>query len=84
MHNHVLNVSVNKEQVYEIEDGVKIVSRERFFGRSSRNIVLPKNIDESAIQAVHKHGVLTVTIPKSDLHHQEPFLIEVMDVGVER
>lgn len=38
---------------------------ERTFGRFSRTFVLPQNVDESAIKADARDGVLTVVIPKA-------------------
>ncbi len=39
---------------------------ERFSGRVSRTIHLPKNIIENRIQAETANGVLYITVPKSD------------------
>jgi len=38
---------------------------ERFDGRFTRQITLDREIDESAVTATFKNGVLTVTVPKS-------------------
>jgi HSP20 family protein len=38
---------------------------ERFYGRFERQISLDRDIDESAINATFRNGVLTVTVPKS-------------------
>jgi HSP20 family protein len=39
--------------------------RERYYGRFERQIALDRDIDESAISASFRNGVLTVTAPKS-------------------
>ena len=40
---------------------------ERAYGSFSRSFQLPKNLDESKIDAKFEHGVLTVRIPKAAL-----------------
>lgn len=39
---------------------------ERRFGRFSRAFVLPRDVEQDQIQAQFEHGVLRVTIPKSE------------------
>ena len=39
--------------------------RERFYGRFERRVSLDREIDEEAISAVFRNGVLAVTLPKS-------------------
>ena len=39
--------------------------RERFYGRFERRVALDREVDEEAIKAVFRNGLLTVTIPKS-------------------
>jgi HSP20 family protein len=39
--------------------------RERFYGRFERQISLDRDVDENAVSATFKNGVLTVTVPKS-------------------
>jgi HSP20 family protein len=48
---------------------------ERAFGAVRRELVLPADIDPSAVTAQHAHGVLTVTLPKAGTH--QPRRIEV-------
>lgn len=38
---------------------------ERFYGRFERHISLDRDVDENAVSATFKNGVLTVTVPKS-------------------
>jgi Hsp20/alpha crystallin family len=38
---------------------------ERFYGRFERQITLDRDVDDSAVNATFKNGVLTVTVPKS-------------------
>ncbi|MDP9087423.1 MAG: Hsp20/alpha crystallin family protein [Pseudomonadota bacterium] len=39
--------------------------RERFYGRFERRVALDREVNEEAIQAVFRNGLLTVTLPKS-------------------
>ena len=39
--------------------------RERFYGRFERRVSLDREVDEEAISAVFRNGVLAVTLPKS-------------------
>ena len=38
---------------------------ERFYGRFERQISLDRDVDETAVKATFKNGVLTVTVPKN-------------------
>jgi len=38
---------------------------ERFYGRFERQITLERDVDEDAVKATFKNGILTVTVPKS-------------------
>ncbi len=38
--------------------------RERFYGRFERQITLDRDVDDSAVKATFKNGVLTVRVPK--------------------
>jgi len=40
--------------------------RERFFGKFSRSVSLPAKVDESAVTASYKDGILVVVLPKSE------------------
>jgi HSP20 family protein len=40
--------------------------RERFFGRFSRSVSLPTEVDESAVVASYRDGVLVVVLPKNE------------------
>ena len=38
--------------------------KELFWGSFSRSVILPEEIDDTAAEAVLKHGLLTITLPK--------------------
>jgi HSP20 family protein len=47
-------------------DGGQTSREERFFGRFTRSITLPKQVDSGKVRASYKDGVLTVTLPKAE------------------
>jgi HSP20 family protein len=57
-------LSVRGEKRIEKEAGNKTFS-ERYYRRFERQIALDRDIDESAIHATFRNGVLTVTVSKS-------------------
>lgn len=60
---NLLNISAeNSENIEDISD--KYYYSERFIGKKSRNIHLPKNIDCNNIKAKYIDGVLNINIPK--------------------
>jgi len=50
----------------EEEDGIRVVSRERFQGSVRRVIRLPQPVKEDGILATYEAGVLEVMIPKAE------------------
>jgi HSP20 family protein len=65
---HENNLVLCGERKYEQEqkDG-ELFRAERFFGRFHRSIPLPSAVDTSKITANYRDGVLTVTLPKSEM-----------------
>lgn len=47
-------------------DGAKTSREERFFGRFTRSISLPKQVDGGRVKASYNDGILTVTLPKAE------------------
>lgn len=62
--NDELTITVRRPEVEE--DGATYFRRERPRGDSSRTIQLPSAIDAEGVKADLKHGVLTLTLPKSE------------------
>jgi HSP20 family protein len=56
-------LTVRGEKKHETETRNRSYS-ERFYGRFERQITLDRDVDESAVKATFKNGVLTVTVPK--------------------
>jgi HSP20 family protein len=63
--NGVLTISGEKKAEEE-EKHTDYHHVERSYGCFSRRIALPDTVDTGKIEAVHKNGVLTVTLPKTE------------------
>lgn len=73
---HEGNLTVAGERKEEKQYGEKDTQRaERFYGRFSRTISLPKPVSPENIKAAYKDGILTVTLPKAP--EAKPRQIEV-------
>ena len=57
-------LTVRGEKKLESENRNRTYS-ERFYGRFERQITLDRDVDEGAVNATFKNGVLTVAVPKS-------------------
>ena len=71
---HVLSISGEKDQKKE-EKGETFHRIERFYGSFNRRFSLPDNVNEDKIEAVFKDGLLTLTIPKTEV--KKPKAIEI-------
>ena len=71
----VLTISATTSK-NEIEKGFESVRRERFEGTASRQFYLG-DIDEKAIKASYKDGVLIVEAPKLIPEETKPFKIQI-------
>lgn len=59
-------VSIRAEVKREKEEkkGEKVLHSERYYGMVSRSFSLPADVDEKAVAASYKDGVLNLTLPK--------------------
>ncbi len=71
---HVLSIRGENKQEKE-EKGEKFHRVERYYGSFNRSFSLPLNVKEDKIDATFKDGLLTLTIPKSEV--VKPKAIEV-------
>jgi HSP20 family protein len=60
----VLSIEVDARAQKEIKEGSSIIRQERYFAKKSRSFTLRDSVDENAIKASCKDGVLTVELPK--------------------
>lgn len=67
--NGILTLSGERKQEKE-EQSKDYYLKEMSSGSFSRSIRLPKNVDESKIDAVFKKGILTITIPKTEIKEE--------------
>jgi HSP20 family molecular chaperone IbpA len=54
------------------------LKQERVYGAYKRRVRLPFEVEEDKIEAVYKHGVLTVTLPRAEV--TRPRTIEIKSV----
>jgi len=73
-HDGVLSIAGERKQEKEAKEK-NYFRRERFFGRFSRSVSLPADVQGDKIGATYKDGVLTVTLPKAE--EAKPKQIEV-------
>jgi len=72
----MITISGERRQQEE-QKGEKFHRMETFYGSFSRSFTLPDSIDEAAIRAETKDGVLTVHVPKSKVEAKKPTQIKV-------
>ena len=65
LHDNVITVSGERKNETKY-DGGQTSREERFFGRFTRSMKLPKQVDSAKVKAAYKDGVLTVTLPKAE------------------
>lgn len=66
VHENNLILSGERKSDAERKDG-EFHRSERFYGRFHRSISLPFSVDTGKIEARYRDGVLTITLPKSEL-----------------
>ena len=65
LENNLLTIRGEKRQHAE-EQAERIHRYERSYGTFERTFALPNTVDPEKISAKYEHGILTVTIPKSE------------------
>ena len=73
-HDGVLSIAGERKEEKQTEEK-NYFRRERFFGRFSRSVSLPAEVQAGNISAAYKDGILTVTLPKAE--EAKPKHIEV-------
>lgn len=59
-----LAISAEVKNEKEVKEGEKVLRSERYYGRVSRAIALPQDVDEASAQAKYNNGVLELVLPK--------------------
>ncbi|HWZ61454.1 MAG TPA: Hsp20/alpha crystallin family protein [Steroidobacteraceae bacterium] len=72
----MLTLSGERQQQEEQKDE-KFHKMESFYGSFSRSFALPDAVDENAVRADSKDGVLTVHVPKARVETKKPTTIKV-------
>ena len=72
---HVLHIS--SEKVEKKHEDKKYVVHERSFVKFNRAFSLPEGINEEAIEAEFKNGILTVTLPKLPVEQPKKITVKV-------
>ncbi|HEY6823566.1 MAG TPA: Hsp20/alpha crystallin family protein, partial [Steroidobacteraceae bacterium] len=72
----MLTVSGERRQKEE-ENGEKFHKVETWYGNFSRSFALPDAVNEAAIRAESKDGVLTIHVPKTKVETKKPTNIKV-------
>lgn len=73
-HEGVLSIAGERKQGKDTAEK-NYFRRERFFGRFSRSVSMPGDVQPDKITAAYQNGVLTVTLPKAE--RAKPKQIEV-------
>lgn len=55
----------NDEEIFEADDTTKHYRKRKTMSRTSRTVTLPFPINEKAVKASYKDGLLEITIPKN-------------------
>lgn len=65
LHENTVTISGERKSEKKYKDG-ETSREERTFGRFTRSLALPKQVDPSKVKAAYEDGVLTVTLPKAE------------------
>ncbi|ADN08291.1 Hsp20/alpha crystallin family protein [Sulfurimonas autotrophica] len=74
--NKILTLEGEKKESKE-QKSKEFVKKEIFYGSFKKAIQLPENIDENKLQTKFENGILTVTIPKTEIKKQKAKLIPI-------
>jgi len=65
LHDDVLTISA-ENSVENTEERGKAILQERQYGKTSRSLRFPVNVNADSVAADYSNGVLTVTVPKAE------------------
>ena len=64
LHDGVLTISGESERE-ELDENTRVLAQERVFGKLSRSLKLPREVDVNSVEAEYRNGTLALTLPKS-------------------
>jgi len=73
---HVLHIASEKTNR---KDNRKYLIREKNYVRFDRSFSLPEGINEDAISAVSKNGILTITLPKMPVEQPKKISVKIQN-----
>jgi len=65
LHERTLTLAGNREIEAPFKDG-EVALNERVSGAFKRSVVLPFAVESGQVKATHKHGVLTIRLPRAE------------------
>jgi len=74
--NKILTIKGEKKESKN-EQAKDFVKKEIFYGAFQKSIQLPENIDESKLTTKFENGILTVTVPKTEIKKPKAKLIPI-------
>lgn len=72
--NDIVTITGNREKVAEKED-VNYFYQECYWGRFSRKVILPAEVNGARAEATMKQGVLTIRIPKIERDKKQKIIV---------
>ncbi len=66
VHDGVLSIAAEINADHNADDNTRTLLRERRYGKFSRRVRLPKDVNAAAVQAAYENGVLSLTLPRSE------------------
>lgn len=77
--NGTLTIAAEKKSDAEnVSDDGKYIRKERYAGRCERSFVLEKEVRKEDVQAAFADGILTITIPKTQVEKEEDNSIKIL------
>ena len=75
LENGILTLSAETRSESEERDGERLIRQERSYGKYIRSLRLGKGINDQAVKASYKNGILEIVVPKAE--EVKPKVIDV-------
>ncbi len=72
----MVTIRGHREEAHEVSEE-DYYSKELYWGSFSRTVLLPQEVDVEGAEAVEKHGLLTLRLPKLDKHRETKLKVKV-------